>query len=101
MAFIGPGIPDVKPRLEPPELTPEDLAVFGIRVLRLEHSRVVYVAHTLGLYHDSRDATIMYVLERARKLGQLFRPADYPYVTAHCLMRAEARDSGTFDWVPK
>jgi len=91
----------MKPRLEPPELTPEDLAVLGIRVLRLKHSRVVYVTHTLGMYHDRRDATIMYVLERTRKLAQPFKPAGYPYVTVHCLMRAQARDSGTFDWVPK
>jgi len=59
----------MKPRLYPAlELTPEDMAVLGVRAMRSGRLNTVQVAHSMGLYHDTRDADLMYELTETRKV---------------------------------
>lgn len=65
-----------------------------------EERRPIYLVYKKD---DERDANIMFVLKRMKKLHQPSDQTDDPcsmYCMAHCLMRVEWRDSGTFDWIP-
>jgi len=88
-------------------MTPEDESIWrrvccsGFHMRSLNRSGGQVCAESLALLADRRDAAIMLQLEKTRKFSRLFRPADYRFCMVHCLIRAELRDSGTFDWIPR